>query len=90
MMVVTKMSEKIYDHIIDAVDVETFILCKSEDEGKDIMLGYLDSIGLSDSDIVFVEYHGLGVRIRARGYIFRPGDQYRWLQNHGGGEKSGY
>ncbi len=67
------------EKILDALDVETFIVCRSEEDGKGIMLALLAEMGLRDTDIVFVEYAGMGVRIRGRGYIYRPGDRYRWL-----------
>ncbi len=80
------MADKLFEHIVDAIDIETFVLCDSEDEGKRIMLDYVSTIGLTDSDIVFVEFSGPGARIRARGYAYRPGDSYQWLNRCIGGE----
>ena len=85
-MAVITMAGKLYEHIVDAVDVETFVLCDSEEEGKRIMLDYMSAIGLTDSDIVFIEYAEIGARVRARGYAYRPGDSYGWLNRHRGGE----
>jgi hypothetical protein len=72
------------ERILDALDVETFIVCQSEEEGKGIMLAVLEEIGFKDIDIVFTQFAGMGVRIRARAYLYRPGDQYRWLDGAGG------
>ncbi|MGI5840001.1 MAG: hypothetical protein ACOX8W_10115 [bacterium] len=71
------------EKIMDALDVETFIVCGSEAEGKAIMLTLLEEMGVGDIDIVFAEFAGMGARIRARGYLHRPGDQYGWLDAKG-------
>jgi hypothetical protein len=84
-MAVITMADKLFKHIVDAIDIETFILCDSEDEGKRIMLDFVSAIGLTDSDIVFIEFSGLGARIRARGYAYRPGDSYQWLDRYSNG-----
>jgi hypothetical protein len=81
------MDFDLFNHVVDAIDVETFILCCDEDEGKQIMFGFLKQIGLIDTDIVFIEFNGLGARIRARGYLYRPGDEYAWLSDQQGGTK---
>lgn len=73
----------VIERIMDALDVETFIVCRSEAEGKAIMLSILAEMGLRDTDIVFAEYAGMGARVRARGYLHRPGDQYGWLAAKG-------
>ena len=69
------------DRIIDALDIETFIVCRDEDEGKEIMGRIMAGMGLKDIDIVFCQHLGPGARVRARGYIFRAGDHYGWLKD---------
>lgn len=72
--------EDCYERILDAVDVETFFMCKDEEEGRALALKLLESFGLKDTDIVFIQHAGPGARIRARGYIYRAGDHYGWLE----------
>ncbi len=76
--------EECYKKIVDAVDIETFFACKDEEEGRTLALKLLESFGLKDTDIVFIQYEGPGARVRARGYIHRAGDRYGWLE---GGKK---
>jgi hypothetical protein len=83
------MKESIYKHIVDAIDVETFILCGSEEEGKRLMLDFMQQIGMEDADIVFIEHTGMGARVRSRGYVYRPGDSYKWLTADQGGDIPG-
>jgi len=66
--------------ILDAVDVETFILCRDEEEGKNLALQLAEEMGLADAGIVFLEFSGSGVRVRVRAYVHRPGDRYAWLK----------
>ncbi|HCP14992.1 MAG TPA: hypothetical protein DIT32_04355 [Peptococcaceae bacterium] len=66
--------------VMDAVDIETFFVCKDEEEGRDLALKLLEKFGLKDTDIVFIEHSGAGARVRARGYLYRAGDQYAWLE----------
>ena len=68
------------DRIVDALDIETFIVCRDEDEGMEIMRRIMGDMGLRDIDIVYCQHLGPGARIRARGYIFRSGDRYGWLK----------
>ena len=70
--------------IIDAVDIETFFICKNEEEGRALAMELLEKFGLKDTDIVFIQHQGPGARVRARGYIYRAGDRYGWLE---GGQK---
>ncbi|MGQ9674613.1 MAG: hypothetical protein ACUVX1_02990 [Chloroflexota bacterium] len=46
----------------------------------------LSELGFKDVDIVFAEHTGPGIRVRARAYIHRPGDHYRWLHTHREGD----
>lgn len=67
------------ERILDAVDIETFILAREEGEAKGLMEGYMADLGFTDYDIVFLEQVGPGVRARARAYLHRPGSPYGWL-----------
>ncbi|KAB2952412.1 hypothetical protein F9B85_09320 [Heliorestis acidaminivorans] len=66
-------------HVMDALDVETFLVCSSENEGKDRAIGLMRSLGFQDVDIVYIHYAGPGARVRVRAYIYRPGDNYAWV-----------
>lgn len=66
--------------ILDAVDIETFFICKDEEEARALALEMLQKFGLTDNDIVFVQHQGPGARVRARGYVHRAGDLYGWLE----------
>ncbi len=59
--------------VLDGLDVETFLLCGSEQEARDSLLALLRSFGFSDVDVVFVEQRGPGARVRGRAYVRRPG-----------------
>ncbi len=71
---------RILDRIMDGMDIETFLVCASEDEGRRLVIQFMKEIGFTDVDIVFIQFQGPGVRVRARGYIHRPGDNYGWLK----------
>jgi hypothetical protein len=64
---------------MDALDIETFFLCRTEQEGRNLMRDLLKSMGFKDIDIVFAEHAGSGARVRGRAYVHRPADQYGWL-----------
>ncbi|MGB9867082.1 MAG: hypothetical protein ACPLPR_04115 [Bacillota bacterium] len=68
------------DMVIDAIDVETFLASSSEEEARRTMLAIMKRMGLADAEIVFVEMTGPGARVRARSYVHKPGDRYRWLK----------
>lgn len=67
------------DRVVDALDIETFLICESEEEAKELANQLMLELGLAHGDIVFLEYRGRGARVRLRAYLHRPGDQYRWL-----------
>ena len=75
-------------HVLDALDVETFLVCTSEAEGKHLAASLMKSLGFQDVDLVFIKFHGSGVRVRIRAYINRPGDNYPWLDLDNTGEVS--
>ena len=66
-------------HVIDAIDMETFLACDSEEEGRRLAVQILQDIGFKDINLVFCEFIGLGVRVRIRASLHRPGDYYPWL-----------
>jgi len=72
--------DKCLKKVMDAVDIETFFVCKDEEEARDLALKLLETFGLKDTDVVFVQFNGAGARVRARGYLYRAGDQYQWLE----------
>ena len=75
------MTKKALDSVVDAIDIETFLYCKSEDEAKELAEALAVELNLPHGDIVFLEYKGWGARVRIRSYIHRPGDHYRWLES---------
>jgi len=67
-------------HVLDALDIETFLVCTSEAEGKNLALTLMKDLGFKDVDVVFIRFQGSGVRVRIRAYINKPGDKYPWLE----------
>ena len=67
------------DRILDGLDIETYLMCASEQEGKDLALRLGQELNLGKVDIMFQEFDGYGMRVRLRKYIHRPGESYRWL-----------
>lgn len=66
--------------VVDAIDIETFLYCKSEEEGRQLAEALAVEMNLNRADIVFLEYQGWGARVRMRTYVHRPGDHYGWLE----------
>ena len=86
----TVLVSKPLAHVLDALDVETFLVCTSEAEGKYLALGLMKDLGFKDADVVFISFQGAGARVRVRTYVNRPGDNYAWLApDDAGGEKNG-
>lgn len=71
------------ERVMDAFDVETLLVCGSEEEGRCLMLDILKGFGFTDVDVVFAQFEGPGVRIRGRAYVHRPADKYQWLKPAG-------
>jgi hypothetical protein len=69
----------VLDRVVDSLDIETFIVCKNEEEGKKLGIQLMEDLGFKDVDVVFIEYGNGGVRVRLRANIFKPGDHYKWL-----------
>jgi hypothetical protein len=78
------MNDSALHHVIDAIDIETYLACRDEHEGKSLALKLGQEMNLGEVDIMFQEFDGYGVRVRLRKYIYKPGAQYRWLS--GGNE----
>lgn len=70
---------QVWHHVMDAVDMETFLACESEEEGKNLALAMMKELGFSDIDVVFCQFQGPGARVRVRAYLYRAGDTYPWL-----------
>lgn len=67
------------DHIMDALDIETFLVCGSEQEGRALLLSLTKKMGFTDVDVVFIQHRGFSARVRVRAYVHRPADKYHWL-----------
>jgi hypothetical protein len=68
------------DRVVDAIDIETFIYCKTEDEARRLAEDLIREMNLPHGDIVFLEQRGNGARVRLRTYVHHPGDHYGWLE----------
>jgi hypothetical protein len=66
--------------VLDAIDIETYLICSSAQHGKQLALQLGQEMNLGEVDMMFQEFDGYGVRVRLRKYIFRPGDNYTWLK----------
>lgn len=66
---------------MDAVDIETYILCRDESEGKITAMQLGKEMNLGEIDIMYQEFDGYGMRVRLRKYIYRPGAKYNWLNS---------
>jgi len=71
----------VLNRIVDSLDIETFIVCQGEEEGKKLGYQLMKDLGFKDVDVVFIEYGNGGARIRLRANIFKPGDYYKWLNS---------
>ncbi|MFO7151830.1 MAG: hypothetical protein DIU66_001155 [Bacillota bacterium] len=72
---------KVLEKVMDAVDLETFLVCDSEEEAKKLAVQMMKELGFNDVSTVFVQHLGPGARVRVRGYIYKPGARYNWLFN---------
>lgn len=69
------------EHVMDAIDIETYIVCKDENEGKKLALQLGHEMNLGEIDIMFQEFDGFGMRVRLRKYIYKPGNIYKYLDS---------
>ena len=65
----------ILEKVMDAVDVETYLVCKNEEEAERFSIELMEKLGFQDISIVFIQHQGPGARVRVRGYIYKPGDK---------------
>lgn len=65
--------------VVDAVDVETYLVCSSAQEGRDLARLLGRELNLGDVDVMFEEFDGYGVRVRLRAMVHRPAARYAWL-----------
>ena len=68
------------DRIVDALDIESFLLCESEAEAKDLIVKLMQSLGIARHVIVSLDFNGPGAHFRVRAYMNKPGDNYTWLR----------
>ncbi len=68
------------EQIMDAIDIETYIICKDENEGKKLALQLGQEMNLGEVDIMYQEFDGYGMRLRLRKYVYKPGNVYKYLQ----------
>ncbi len=71
---------KALDRVVDAIDIETFLFCHSEEEAKKLAEDLMLELNLPHGDIVFLDFKAWGARVRLRSYIHHPGDHYRWME----------
>lgn len=67
------------EQVMDAIDIETYIVCKNENEGKKFALQLGQEMNLGEIDIIYHEFDGYGVRVRLRKYIYKPGNMYKYI-----------
>ncbi len=67
------------EKVMDAIDIETYIVCNDENEGKKLALRLGQEMNLGEVDIMYQEFDGYGVRVRLRKYIYKPGNMYKYL-----------
>jgi hypothetical protein len=70
--------------VIDAIDVETYLLCGSAQEGHELARRLGRELNLGDVDVMFEEFDGYGVRVRFRAMVHRPAANYAWLSGKEG------
>ncbi|HSW09941.1 MAG TPA: hypothetical protein VLK32_03435 [Bacillota bacterium] len=67
------------DRVLDAIDLETVLLAEDERSARRLAFQLAKELGLTDADIVALEWRANMARVRVRGYIHRPGHHYTWL-----------
>ena len=71
--------------VVDAVDVETYLLCSSIQEGQVLARRLGRELKLGDVDVMFADFDGYGVRVRLRAMVHRPASRFGWLGGSGEG-----
>ena len=74
------MADKAIDAVMDAIDIETYLICRDAQEGRLLALKLGQDMNLGDVDIMYEEFDGFGVRLRLRKYFHKPGAHYPWLE----------
>lgn len=70
-----------FERIMDAIDIETYIVCSDANEGKKYAMQLGREMNLGEIDIMYQEFDGYGVRVRLRKYIYKPGNNYNYLND---------
>jgi hypothetical protein len=74
------MGKSVFEKIVDAIDLETVLLCSSEAEAKRLSLQLIKELGFKEGDIISLEFTGSSARVRLRCNVYKPGDHYGWLK----------
>ena len=74
------MDESAMSRVMDGIDIETYLTCQNEEEGKFMARKLGQELNLGEIDVMFSEFDGFGVRLRLRKYIVKPGDKYKWMK----------
>jgi len=69
------------DSVMDAIDIETYLVCSDPLEGKKLAMQLGTELNLGEIDIMYEEFDGYGIRVRLRKYIYKPGNNYLYLEN---------
>ena len=70
-----------FERIMDAIDIETYIVCSDANEGKKYAMQLGREMNLGEIDIMYQEFDGYGIRVRLRKYIYKPGNNYTYLND---------
>jgi hypothetical protein len=73
-------SDTALNHVMDGLDIETYLICQNEEEGKFLARKLGTELNLGEVDVMFSEFDGYGLRVRIRKYITKPGDKYLWMK----------
>jgi len=66
-------------HVLDGLDIETYLICKDEKEGRALAYALMSKLGLKNGDVVMTEPVGGGVRVRMRAMMNSPNEEPGWL-----------
>lgn len=69
-----------FSSVLDALDIETYLVCSSLQEGHDLARRLGRELNLGDVDVMFEEFDGYGIRVRLRAMVHRPAARYAWLE----------
>lgn len=67
--------------LVDALDIESFVLCKSEKEARELIGELMRSFDITRYVVVSLDFNGPGAHFRVRAYINKPGESYTWLRS---------